>query len=73
MTVQGIAEGQTMAEKTAAISTATTYTAATGGGVFGMMNFNEWIMAGSFVLAVLTYATNVYFKFRMEKIVRDKK
>jgi len=66
------AEGHPMAEKTAAISTATTYTAATGGGVFGMMTLNEWAVIISIGLAFLTYITNVYFKLRMEKIIREK-
>ncbi|WP_437616532.1 class II holin family protein [Erwinia sp. V71] len=64
---------KTMPDK---ISTATAYSAS-GGLVFGGMNgWFEWLhgldwntiaLAGGFIIAILTYFTNIYFKRRQTR------
>ncbi len=48
------------------ITTAASYTTSAGTVVAGL-TINEWGVVIGIAIAILTYATNVWFKFRAEK------
>lgn len=43
-----------------------------GAAVFGGISFNEWLALGGFIVAVLTFCYNIWYKERMLKELRQK-
>ena len=53
--------------KTEAIAPQASYGVNGIGFIWGALSFNEWMMAATLVLGVLTFATNFYFHYRRNK------
>ena len=61
-------EGRKMTDRVAS----TVSYAGAGAAVLGGLSLNEWFALGGFIVAVITFAYNVWYKERMLKELRQK-
>lgn len=58
------------AEAAVQASTAVSYTTSAGVIAGGVYTLNEWLAIGGFCIALLTFASSIYFNIRREKIMK---
>lgn len=56
-----------MSDKFSSAASTATYTAS-GGAILGGLTLNNWLAIGGFVVALLTFAANLYFQHKTYRL-----